>query len=249
MQEKNTHFGYQDVSPEEKTEKVGAVFDSVADKYDVMNDVTSLGLHRIWKRQFAYLANIRPHFRVLDLAAGTADVSALLAPRLDERGGITLCDLNRAMLEHGRAKLVDKGLLKNLDYVQAMAEALPFQENCFDRVVLAFGLRNFTDKPRALQAIFRVLKPGGQVLILEFSRPRKWVRKAYDVYSFGFLPKMGEIIANDARSYRYLAESIRRHPDQKALQAMLEAAGFRKCDYLNLNFGIVCIHRGYKLSA
>lgn len=249
MQEKNTHFGYQDVSPEEKTEKVGAVFDSVAGKYDVMNDVMSLGLHRIWKRHFVYLANIRPHFRVLDLAAGTADLSALLAPKLGEQGGITLCDFNRAMLEHGRSKLVDKGLLKNLSYVQAMAETLPFQENHFDRVVLAFGLRNFTDKPRALQAIFRVLKPGGQILILEFSKPQKWLRQAYDLYSFKVLPKMGKVIAKDAQSYQYLAESIRKHPDQRALQSMLEMAGFQKCDYLNLNFGIVCIHRGYKLSA
>lgn len=249
MQQKNTHFGYQDVSPEEKTEKVGEVFDSVVEKYDLMNDVMSLGLHRVWKRYFAYLANIRPHFRVLDLAAGTADVSSLLASRLGENGRITLCDSNGAMLEHGREKLVNKGLLKNLDYVQAMAETLPFRENYFDRVVLAFGLRNFTDKPRALQAILRVLKPGGQVLILEFSKPHKWVKSAYDAYSFRVLPKMGKLIAKDARSYEYLAESIRMHPDQEALQSMLEVAGFQKCDCLDLGLGIVCIHRGYKLSA
>ena len=248
MQEKNTHFGYQDVSPEEKTIKVGAVFDSVASKYDVMNDVMSFGLHRIWKHQLAYLANVRPGFKVLDLAAGTADLSALLASKLGEQGEITLCDLNRPMLEHGRGKLVDKGLLKNLHYVQAMAETLPFQENYFDRVVLAFGLRNFTDKDQALQAIFRVLKPGGQLLVLEFSKARKWLRKAYDLYSFEFLPKMGKLVARDAASYRYLAESIRKHPDPGTLQSMMESAGFQQCDYLDISLGIVCIHRGYKLS-
>ena len=249
MQQKHTHFGYQDVSPEEKTEKVGAVFDSVAWKYDLMNDIMSLGLHRAWKRYFVYLANIRPHFKILDLAAGTADISALLAPKLGEQGGVTLCDSNHAMLEHGRGKLVNRGLVKNLDYVQAMAEALPFREHYFDRVVVAFGLRNFTDKPLALKSMFRVLKPGGQVMILEFSKPEKWLQRAYDAYSFGVLPKMGKLIAGDARSYRYLAESIRMHPDQETLQSMLEAVGFQKCDYLDLNLGVVCIHRGYKLSA
>ncbi len=249
MQEKNTHFGYQEVSPEEKTEKVNAVFDSVASKYDVMNDVMSFGMHRIWKHQFAFLANVRTGFKVLDLAAGTADVSALLATKLADQGELTLCDLNLSMLEHGRAKLVDRGLLKSLHYVQAMAEDLPFRENYFDRVVIAFGLRNFTDKSQALQAIFRVLKPGGQLLILEFSKPHKWLRKAYDIYSFGFLPKLGKLVASDAGSYRYLAESIRKHPDQSTLHAMLESAGFQQCDYLDLHFGVVCIHRGYKLSA
>ena len=249
MQEKNTHFGYQDVSPEEKTAKVSAVFDSVASKYDVMNDAMSFGLHRIWKHQLVYLANVRPSFKVLDLAAGTADLSALLAPKLGEQGEITLCDLNLAMLEHGREKLVDKGMLKNLHYVQAMAETLPFRENYFDRVVLAFGLRNFTDQDQALQAIFRVLKPGGQLLVLEFSKARKWLRKAYDLYSFELLPKMGKLIASDAASYRYLAESIRKHPDPGTLQSMMESAGFQQCDYLDIGLGIVCIHRGYKLSA
>lgn len=249
MQDKNTHFGYQDVSPEEKTVKVSAVFDSVASKYDVMNDAMSFGLHRIWKHQLVYLVNVRPSFKVLDLAAGTADLSALLAPKLGEQGEITLCDMNLAMLEHGREKLVDKGLLKNLHYVQAMAETLPFRENYFDRVVLAFGLRNFTDKDQALQAIFRVLKPGGQLLVLEFSKARKWLRKAYDLYSFEFLPKMGKLIASDAASYRYLAESIRKHPDPETLQSMMESAGFQQCDFLDVSLGIVCIHRGYKLSA
>ena len=249
MQQKNTHFGYQDVSPEEKTSEVGRVFDSVADKYDLMNDFMSLGLHRLWKRQLVHLANIRPHHRILDLAAGTADITMLLAPKLDKQGGVTLCDPNRAMLEHGRAKLVDRGLLRNLEFVQAMAENLPFRENHFDRVVLGFGLRNFTDKTQALQSMYRVLRPGGQLMILEFSRPEKWLQGAYDAYSFGLLPRLGSVVARDAQSYRYLAESIRMHPDQKTLQAMLETAGFQACDYLNLSLGIVSIHRGYKLSA
>ena len=249
MQQKNTHFGYQDVSPEEKTREVGKVFDTVAGKYDLMNDLMSLGLHRLWKRQFVHLANIRPHYRILDLAAGTADISMLLAPKLGKRGGITLCDSNRAMLEHGRTKLVDRGLLKNLEFVQSMAESLPFRENHFDRVVLAFGLRNFTDKVRALESMHRVLRPGGQLMILEFSSPEEWLQGTYDAYSFGVLPRLGRVVTGDTQSYRYLAESIRMHPDQETLQTMLEAVGFRACDYLNLSLGIVCIHRGYKLSA
>ena len=249
MPDKTTHFGYQDVSPEEKTQKVGEVFDSVAGNYDVMNDVMSLGMHRLWKRHFVHLANIRPHFNILDLAAGTGDISALLAPKIGDNGSITLCDPNGAMLEHGRQRMVDKGLLKNLHYVQAKAEALPYQENYFDRITLAFGLRNFTDKDQALRAIFSLLKPGGQLLILEFSKPQKWMQGLYDTYSFNLLPRMGKVIAKDADSYQYLAESIRKHPDQQTLQGMLEKAGFEQCDYMNLTGGVVCIHRGYKLCA
>ena len=248
MSDKSTHFGYQDVSPEEKTEKVTAVFDSVASKYDVMNDVMSFGMHRLWKRQFVHLANIRPHFQILDLAAGTGDISAILVPNLDKQGSVTLSDPNGAMLEEGRRRMVDKGLLNNVRYVQAMGENLPFPDDHFDRVMIAFGLRNFTDKSKALREIFKLLKPGGQLLVLEFSKPQKWMQDAYDVYSFKFLPKMGEIIAKDADSYQYLAESIRKHPDQETLKSMFETAGFEKCDYLNLNGGIVSIHRGYKLS-
>ena len=249
MPEKTTHFGYQDVTPEEKTRKVSAVFDSVANRYDVMNDVMSLGMHRYWKRHFVHLANIRTGMNILDLAAGTGDISALLAPKIGDKGSIVLCDPNGAMLEHGRQRMVDKGLLNNLHYVQAKAEALPYQDNYFDRVTLAFGLRNFTDKHKALQSIFSLLKPGGQLLILEFSKPQKWIQGLYDSYSFNFLPQMGKIIAKDEDSYQYLAESIRKHPDQQTLQNILESIGFEQCNFLNLSGGIVCIHRGYKLCA
>lgn len=249
MQEKRTHFGSQDVSFVEKARKVGAVFDSVAGKYDVMNDLMSFGLHRVWKRYFAHVANIRPGHQVLDLAAGTGDVTALIAERLKGKGTIIACDPNAAMLERGHRRLVDRGVVKNIHYIQAKAEALPFVEGHFDLVTLAFGLRNFTDKDRALRAIFSVVKPGGQLLILEFSTPQNWLRGVYDAYSFKFLPRMGQIVAKDADSYRYLAESIRRHPDQRTLQSMMETAGFEKCDFFDVSGGIVCIHRGYKLAA
>jgi len=248
MPNKSTHFGYQDVSPEEKTEKVTAVFESVASNYDIMNDVMSLGLHRIWKRHFVHLANIRPHFQILDLAAGSGDISAMFVPKLGPKGSVTLCDPNGPMLEEGRHRMVDKGWLKNIHYVQAMGEDLPFPEDYFDRVTIAFGLRNFTDKDKALRSIFNLLKPGGQLLVLEFSKPQKWMQGAYDTYSFKLLPKMGEIIAKDSESYQYLAESIRKHPDQETLKSMFESAGFEKCDYVNLQGGIVSIHRGHKLS-
>ncbi len=249
MEEKRTHFGYQDVTPEEKTQKVEAAFDSVAGKYDVMNDVMSFGLHRVWKRYFVHIANIRPDHQILDLAAGTGDITALLAPKLSGKGAIIMCDANVAMLEHGRQRLIDRSLFKNIHYIQAKAEDSPFMENYFDRVTLAFGLRNFTNKDQALRSIFSLVKPGGQLLILEFSQPQQWMRGMYDMYSFKFLPRIGQIIAKDAKSYQYLAESIRKHPNQKSLQSMLEAAGFEQCDFLNLNGGIVCIHRGYKLTA
>ena len=249
MPEKTTHFGYKDVTPEEKTQKVGKVFDAVAGNYDIMNDVMSLGLHRVWKRYFVHIANVRPHHQILDLAAGTGDITALLAPKLSGKGAITMCDPNAAMLEQGRQRLIDRGLFKHIYYAQAKAESLPFEENHFDRVTLAFGLRNFTDKGRALRAIFNLIKPGGQLLILEFSKPKKWMRGFYDTYSFKLLPRMGKMIAKDAESYQYLAESIRKHPDQETLQFMLEAAGFEQCNFINLNGGIVSIHRGHKLTA
>jgi len=249
MPDKSTHFGFQDVSPDEKTQKVGAVFDSVSSNYNVMNDVMSFGMHRAWKRYFTHLASIRPHHQILDLAAGTGDIAVLLAPKLAEKGSITLCDPNASMLECGRQRLVDRGMIKNIHYVLARAEQLPFVEDHYDRVTLAFGLRNFTDKRQALDVIFRLVKPGGQLLILEFSQPQKWLGKIYDAYSFNFLPNMGKIIAKDADSYRYLAESIRKHPKQEELQSMLEMAGFENCTYFNLSGGIVCIHRGYKFSS
>ena len=205
--------------------------------------------HRIWKRYFIHIANIRPYHQILDLAAGTGDISALLALKISEQGSIVMCDPNASMLEHGRRRLVDRGLLKNINYIQAKAESLPFKDNYFDRVTLAFGLRNFTDKDQALRGIFKLIKPGGQLLILEFSKPQKWIRGLYDTYSFKVLPRMGKVIAKDAESYQYLAESIRKHPDQEALQSMLEKSGFENCNFFNLNGGIVCIHRGYKLTA
>ena len=248
MSEKTTHFGYQDVSPEQKTRKVTEVFESVAGKYDVMNDVMSFGMHRLWKRHFVNIANIRPQHKILDLAAGTGDITALMLPKLGEQGKVVMCDPNGAMLEQGRQQMVDRGLLKKIHYVQAYAEKLPYPKNYFDRITLAFGLRNFTDKDQAMCEMFSLLKPGGQLLILEFSKPEKWLQPIYDAYSFKLLPRMGEIIAKDADSYQYLAESIRKHPDQKTLQSMMESAGFEKCDFLNLNGGIVSIHRGSKLS-
>lgn len=249
MSEKTTHFGYKDVSPDEKAHKVGEVFSSVANKYDVMNDVMSFGIHRLWKRYFVNIANIQPNHQILDLAAGTGDITALLAPKLGSSGSITLCDPNAEMLEHGRQRLVDRGLLKNLFYVRAKAEELPYKENYFDRVTLAFGLRNFTNQEQALLSIFKILKPGGQLLILEFSKAQSWMQGLYDTYSFKVLPKMGKVIAKDEESYQYLAESIRKHPDQETLKNMLQTVGFEKCDFLNLSGGIVSIHRGYKLQA
>lgn len=246
MPSKTTHFGYQDVSPDEKKQKVGAVFDSVANSYDVMNDVMSIGMHRIWKRYFIHLANVRPYHQILDLAAGTGDITALLAPKLSDKGSITLCDSNVSMLKCGRERLVDKGVFKNIYYIQALAEQLPFTEDHFDCVTLAFGLRNFINKTSALNSLFRILKPGGQLLILEFSKPQKLISKAYDIYSFSILPKMGKIIAKDADSYQYLAESIRKHPDQVTLNNMLKDVGFENCEYFDLSGGIVCIHRAYK---
>ncbi len=248
MPEKTTHFGYQEVTRREKTAKVSAVFDAVAGKYDLMNDLMSMGLHRVWKHYFVHIANLRPHHQVLDLAAGSGDVAVRLAPRLGPKGGIFICDPNAAMLARARQRLTDQGRLQNIHYVQAQAEALCFRANHFDRVTLAFGLRNFTDKEQALRSIYKLIKPGGQLLILEFSRPQKWLRGIYAGYLSNALPRMGEIIAKDAASYRYLAESIHQHPRQQQLQSMLEAVGFECCDFLNLSSGIVCVHRGYKLS-
>ena len=249
MEEKRTHFGYREVSVAEKTRRVGAVFDSVAGRYDVMNDVMSFGLHRLWKRYLGHIVNVRPDHRVLDLAAGTGDVTALIASQLNDEGTLVACDASAAMLEHGRRRLIDRGLVKNIRYVRAGGEALPFAENYFDRVTLIFGIRNFTDKDRALREVFHVVKPGGQLLVMEFSSPQGWLQGIYDAYLFKVLPRMGRIIAKDAESYRYLAESIRKHPDRRTFQSMMEAAGFEKCDFLNVNGGIVCIHRGHKLVA
>ena len=243
-----THFGFREVPRDEKQKLVGRVFTSVAAKYDLMNDLMSFGVHRIWKRWFAATSGVRNGDRVLDLAGGTGDIAALLLPQVGADGSVVLGDINAAMLQHGRDRLLDRGFVRNLDYAQVNAEALPFADRSFDAVTIAFGLRNVTDKARALGEMFRVLKPGGRVLILEFSAVRQeWLKPLYDFHSFRVLPRLGQLIANDAESYRYLAESIRRHPDQETLKAMMETAGFARVDVRNLTAGIVAIHRGYRV--
>lgn len=241
-----THFGFEQVDEDEKASRVGQVFDSVADNYDIMNDVMSLGLHRIWKRITVLTGGFREGQKVLDLAGGTGDLSALIAPRVGKTGQVVLSDINASMLLNGRNNLLDKGLASNLDFVQANAETLPFPDNYFDRVIMGFGLRNVTRKEEALASIHRVLKPGGSLLVLEFSSIHPVLKKAYDFYSFNLLPKMGSLIARDEDSYRYLAESIRMHPDQETLKSMMEEAGFTRCDYHNMTAGIVAVHRGWK---
>jgi demethylmenaquinone methyltransferase/2-methoxy-6-polyprenyl-1,4-benzoquinol methylase len=247
-EQSTTHFGYRDVPVAEKEKLVGRVFTSVAGKYDLMNDLMSFGVHRVWKRWFAATSGVRAGDAVLDLAGGTGDIAALLLPRVGNDGYVVLGDINATMLRTGRDRLLDRGLVRNLHYAQLNAEALPFPAASFDAVTIAFGLRNVTAKDAALREMYRVLKPGGRVLILEFSAVQSALLKPlYDFHSFRVLPRLGAWIANDAESYRYLAESIRKHPDQATLKAMLEAAGFAKIDVRNLSAGIVAIHRGYKL--
>ena len=247
MSDKTTHFGFRNVPVGEKSQHVRHVFDSVADNYDLMNDMMSLGIHRLWKRYAVNMATLKPGERVLDLAGGTGDLTRLMAPIVGERGHITLADINAAMLNNGRSRLLDRGISGNVDFAQVDAEQLPFPDNSFDLVTMAFGLRNVTNKQRALDSLYRVIRPGGRLLVLEFSRPTALLKPAYDFYSFAILPKLGQFIARDESSYRYLAESIRMHPDQQTLQSMMEQAGLERCDYHNLSGGIVAIHRGYKL--
>jgi demethylmenaquinone methyltransferase / 2-methoxy-6-polyprenyl-1,4-benzoquinol methylase len=246
-EERSTDFGFQRVSREDKARRVRGVFDSVASHYDLMNDLMSAGTHRLWKRFTLALANLRPGQRALDVAGGTGDLAAGLARQVGARGLVVLSDVNAAMLARGRDRLLDAGLAANVAYVQANAERLPFRAGTFDCVTIGFGLRNVTDKAAALASMRRVLKPGGQLLVLEFSRPRMPGLKAlYDAYSFHVLPALGRIVAGDAESYRYLAESIRMHPDQEQLLEMLAAAGLEGCRYHNLSGGIVAVHRGYR---
>ncbi|HZT02085.1 MAG TPA: bifunctional demethylmenaquinone methyltransferase/2-methoxy-6-polyprenyl-1,4-benzoquinol methylase UbiE [Steroidobacteraceae bacterium] len=242
-----TDFGYERVSLSEKARRVRGVFDSVARNYDLMNDLMSGGAHRLWKRFTLSLTGLRPGQRALDVAGGTGDLAAGLARQVGERGLIVLSDINRAMLQRGRDRLTDRGVLGNVEYVQADAERLPFRDGSFDCITIGFGLRNVTDKPAALAAMQRVLKPGGQLLVLEFSHPvAPGLGPLYDAYSFRILPLLGKIVAGDEASYRYLAESIRMHPGQEALLEMMQAAGLEGCRYHNLSGGIVAVHRGYK---
>jgi len=242
-----THFGFKQVAKDQKETMVADVFHSVAAKYDVMNDLMSLGIHRIWKRYTIDCSGIRPGQKVLDLAGGTGDLAAKFSRIVGETGQVTLADINHSMLMVGKEKLTNMGIMSNLNYVQANAEALPFPDNHFDLVTMAFGLRNVTEKLNALASIYRVLKPGGRLLVLEFSKPSsEMLSKIYDTYSFHLLPKMGKLVANDSESYQYLAESIRMHPDQETLEGMMKEVGFEQTSYTNLTGGIVALHRGFK---
>jgi demethylmenaquinone methyltransferase/2-methoxy-6-polyprenyl-1,4-benzoquinol methylase len=238
MNDKTTHFGFRDVPVDEKKKLVGEVFSSVAAKYDVMNDLMSLGVHRLWKRYFVGTSGVKRGDRVLDLAGGTGDIAKLLLERVGDSGEIVIGDIN----------LIDLGLLKGLSYVQLNAEALPFPDSSFDAITMAFGLRNVTDKLAALKSMHRILKTGGKLMVLEFSEVQaEWFRPIYDFHSFKVLPRLGELIAGDAHSYQYLAESIRKHPNQAGLKALLEEAGFEQCAVHNLSGGIVAIHSGFKI--
>lgn len=239
-----THFGFETVDESEKAKKVAGVFTSVASKYDIMNDLMSVGLHRIWKRFAVGLANVHEGQRVLDIAGGSGDISRLFLDKVGKSGEVILTDINNAMLRVGRDRLLDEG--KATPTAQCDAEHLPFPDNYFDCVSIAFGLRNVTHKDAALKEMTRVLKPGGRVIVLEFSKVAKPLEKVYDLYSFKLLPKMGELIANDADSYRYLAESIRMHPGQEELKQMMIDAGLERVEYFNMTGGVVAVHRGYK---
>ena len=242
-----TDFGFERVKTAEKAARVREVFDSVAAQYDLMNDLMSGGLHRLWKRFTIELSAVRSGQTVLDIAGGTGDLAAKFSKLVGTEGKVILADINAAMLSVGRDRLIDKGALSNIDVVQADAQFIPFEDNSIDCITIAFGLRNVTDKARALRSMHRVLKPGGRVLVLEFSKPTSpLLSKVYDAYSFSALPVMGKLITDDADSYRYLAESIRKHPDQESLLEMVEDAGFVDCRFHNMTGGIVAVHRGIK---
>jgi demethylmenaquinone methyltransferase/2-methoxy-6-polyprenyl-1,4-benzoquinol methylase len=244
----HTDFGYERVPRAEKKSRVREVFDSVAPRYDLMNDVMSFGLHRLWKRFTVEKTGLRTGQSALDVAAGSADLSIPIARRVGPNGRVVVTDINREMLERGRDRMLDAGIAGNAAYILADAESLPFAEKSFHCVTIGFGLRNVTDKDRALRSMFRVLKPGGRLLVLEFSHPHLGaLNRIYDAYSFSVLPRMGGLIAGDAASYRYLAESIRRHPDQETLKSMMQVAGFERCEVFDLSGGIVALHAGFRL--
>jgi demethylmenaquinone methyltransferase / 2-methoxy-6-polyprenyl-1,4-benzoquinol methylase len=245
MSDKTTHFGYQQVPEGEKAKRVGAVFASVASRYDLMNDLMSLGLHRAWKRFALEMSGVREGSKVLDVASGSGDLAAAFAKRAGATGEVWMTDINAAMLKVGRDKVIDAGVFAPL--ALADAEKLPFRSGTFDCVSVAFGLRNMTHKDEALAEMARVAKPGGRVLVLEFSRPWKPLARAYDAYSFSVLPALGKYVARDEAAYRYLAESIRMHPDQETLKSMMESAGLERVEYFNLAAGVVALHRGFKL--
>jgi demethylmenaquinone methyltransferase / 2-methoxy-6-polyprenyl-1,4-benzoquinol methylase len=244
---KTTDFGFNQIPVDEKNRQVAAVFDSVAGAYDVMNDAMSLGMHRLWKRFAIHLSGVRAGQCVLDIAAGTGDLSRLLSEQVGERGQVWMTDINASMLAEGRNRLIDKGIIRNLHYVRANAECLPFADDKFDCLVIGFGLRNVTHKEKALASMFRVLKPGGRLIVLEFSKPKSFLQPLYDAYSFSVIPKLGSWLAHDKASYEYLVESIRMHPDQETLKNLMEDAGFENCEYHNICFGVVAVHRGWKL--
>ncbi|MFV0278445.1 MAG: bifunctional demethylmenaquinone methyltransferase/2-methoxy-6-polyprenyl-1,4-benzoquinol methylase UbiE [Parahaliea sp.] len=243
----STHFGYRAVDKDAKAGLVAGVFHSVASRYDLMNDLMSGGIHRIWKRFTIELSGVRRGNAVLDIAGGTGDLAARFGQLVGPEGRVVLADINDSMLRVGRDKLIDTGSQGNIEYVQADAQHLPFPDDSFDCVTIAFGLRNVTDKDLALRSMLRVLKPGGRLLVLEFSKPEnELLGKAYDAYSFNILPRMGRLVAGDSESYQYLAESIRMHPDQHTLKQMMEDAGFAECEFHNMTGGIVALHRGVK---
>ena len=242
-----TDFGFQTVDKDEKQTMVAKVFHSVASKYDLMNDLMSFGIVRVWQRYTIEASGVRRNQRVLDLAGGTGDLTAKFSRLVGENGEVVLADINDSMLKMGREKLRDHGIVGNVSYVQANAEELPFPDDYFDCITISFGLRNVTDKAKALRSMFRVLKPGGRLLVLEFSKPvLDPLSKIYDAYSFHILPRIGQVIVNDADSYRYLTESIRMHPDQETLKGMMEEAGFDQVSYTNMTGGIVALHKGFK---
>lgn len=246
-QSATTDFGYQQVPVQEKAGLVSAIFDSVASRYDLLNDVMSFGVHRLWRRFAVSLCEIRPGQRVLDLAGGTGELTARLARLVGPEGLVVLAEINETMLQLGRRRLVSEGRESSVEYVLADAESLPFAPDYFDCATIAFGLRNVTDQERVLSAMYGVLKPGALAMILEFSRPTVWgFQPLYDFYSFHVMPIVGRMIVGNGASYRYLAESIRVHPDQERLKGMMEEAGFERCEYFNLSGGIVAVHRGFK---